>query len=166
LDGNAGFRQDTKDFMDLFDTVECLRPVNVSRTLRPRPLEGAAQAADPGEGTPTPISFELYLDDQIQRERDGQTGTSRLEQLREKIADELAGLHSQGEIPFDLFFHLNRPPPDGLWQHRSSPLDVPAALAELTRGLNDVKTREFKARVQAAFDVAGRCLRKEDFWKS
>jgi hypothetical protein len=135
--------------------------VEVSRTVRPRPPEGAAPAADPGEGSPTPISFELYLDDQIQRETEPRTGTGQLERLRDQIANELARSASIDEIPFDLFFHLNRG--DGLWKHRSDALDVPAALAELTRGLNEQETRDFKARVQVDFDAPGFCLRKDHF---
>jgi hypothetical protein len=134
LDAGASFETDAVAAQQLFS----LASEESSRLAR-------EEADDGGDAIPwTPSStFPSYIEYVLVQENIRSPGDER--PLRE-FAREIASEATPKGFPFDLFFHLVHCP--GLWARRKGPLDVPDALVQLTRGLDDPGHDRFTAAVR------------------
>jgi serine/threonine protein kinase len=138
LDEHAGFQKDTEDFMDLFARAGGYQPI-VFRRVPVDPDQPGETEVDADGYTRAPISFEVYLDDEICRGWEVEEGVLMPDPPK--------------EFPFDPFFHLMRS--DDVWTRKDGGVDVPAALAELSRGLDPSGIAKFKEAVERELASSG-----------
>jgi hypothetical protein len=139
LDEHASFAADTAACQALFSHAQD-EAFHLSRQL------------NEGNSSSHQRTFQDYITTALECERELEESPSRSDPLRE-CYDQIKNEATAASFPFDLFFHLVHC--SEFWRSRDEPLDVGAALAQLTCGLDEPGTEGFKAAVNESLAAYG-----------